>query len=297
MNDASVLPKLSEYHASLITKSPDTTRRYMSGLTRFAQLDIALDESCLERFYLECRSAGLQQATACTNVAGVSSYLRFLVRRGESSISLEQARAALDAVMERSSYPSPEIPQGIEKILDAAVNESLRPHSLRQRRAILRDRALLSMLLRTGLRRSEACRLTRTQGVQDEVTLLGKGKKERVVFIDTYTRDLVAHYQDQRVDTGWSCFARHDRPGEGLPLSPGGVWKIVDHWAKVAGVEAHPHLFRHAFTCDLLNAEVPLSVVQELVGHASPTTTKRIYGRHDRATLRAAMQKVHGRGQ
>src|SRR5207248_2144982 len=94
------------------------------------------------------------------------------------------------------------------------------------------------------------------------------------------------------------AFLRHDRArgkprpgGANYRLSPLSIWRIVKRYAKLAGVRATTHDFRHAKASTLLNRGAQLSEVQDLLGHASPETTKRIYAHYEVSHLREAFDR------
>ena len=153
----------------------------------------------------------------------------------------------------------------------------------------LRDRALLEVLYGTGARISEAVGLdvddvSRLLDVPDGASppglrLLGKGRKERVVPLGSYARAALEAYL-VRARPG---LARH---GPGTPalflnarggrLSRQSAWTILQTVAKRAGITADvsPHTLRHCFATHLLDGGADVRVVQELLGHASVTTTQ-----------------------
>jgi len=232
--------------------------------------------------------------------------LRFAVREGEiSGATLERAVERLRAVRAKPHYRTPRVDNALALIVDyvknsvpALIHDAM-PSD--QRLRLLRDRALLMVLFCTGMRRAEAARLDRRDvddGASKQALITGKGERERVVFFDDDTRAAVAAYVQQRTDAAAPLFVRHHgkardagRGGERLRLSPQSVWKIVRRYAVLVGVPASPHDFRHLKATALLNRGANLSEVQDILGHASPDTTKRIYARYEVRTLRAAFDR------
>jgi integrase/recombinase XerD len=148
----------------------------------------------------------------------------------------------------------------------------------------LRDRALLELLYGTGARISEAVGLA----VDDldlgsaAVRLAGKGGKERVVPVGSYAVRAVEDY----LVRGRPALAANGRSGvrggalflnaRGGPLSRQSAWSILRDAAERAGIDAElsPHTLRHSFATHLLDGGADVRVVQELLGHASVTTTQ-----------------------
>ena len=145
----------------------------------------------------------------------------------------------------------------------------------------LRDRALLELLYGTGARISEAIGLAvddldREVGV---VRLAGKGGKDRVVPVGSYARDAVEAYLVRARPTLAAAGKGTPRlflNARGGPLSRQSAWAVLRAVALRAGVsvEVSPHTLRHSFATHLLEGGADVRVVQELLGHASVTTTQ-----------------------
>ena len=119
-----------------------------------------------------------------------------------------------------------------------------------------------------------------------------------MVFFDDDTREAIRAYVEARHDAYAPLFIRHHgkpknpgRAGERLRLSPQSIWKIVKTYATAVGVPATTHDFRHLKATSLLNRGANLSEVQDILGHASPDTTKRIYAHYETAKLREAFDR------
>jgi integrase/recombinase XerD len=145
----------------------------------------------------------------------------------------------------------------------------------------LRDRALLELLYGTGARISEVVGLDVDDLDLDgaAVRLLGKGGKERVVPVGSFALDAVSAYlvrarpQLAAVGNGRGALFLNARGGR---LSRQSAWTVLRSTAKRAGVRAEvsPHTLRHSFATHLLEGGADVRVVQELLGHASVTTTQ-----------------------
>ncbi len=151
--------------------------------------------------------------------------------------------------------------------------------------AALRDRALLELLYGTGARVSEAVGLD----VDDidlgarSILLTGKGDKQRVVPLGSFAADAIDAYL-VRARPALAVKARAGRGAgpavflnsRGARLSRQSAWQVLQAAAESAGVRAHvsPHTLRHSFATHLLDGGADVRVVQELLGHASVTTTQ-----------------------
>jgi site-specific recombinase XerD len=304
-----------EFERSLGGRSPQTLRTYRTALSRFdeflvsARVDVPsllvvdFEPSVLERYYLWLNTAyGRENRfTVVTYVAGVRAFFRFLARRRMLSPDLpfEAIRDNLREVMGRASYRTPRIDDRLAQIVVSADQSVLPEDAPRLRLELLRDRALLRTLFVTGMRREEVANLDRTDvqnGRARQAIVTGKGNKERLVFFDEPTLVAIRGYLEARADGYRPLFLRHDkgrgRPdvrdplGRRLRLSPQSVWGVVKRYAALAGVPATTHDFRHAKASIMLNRGAKLSEVQDILGHASPETTKRIYAHYETSHLR-----------
>jgi site-specific recombinase XerD len=301
-------------------KSPRTYATYQAGLARFREfLDerdqlgswspASLTPSTLEDFYawLVRRYSRERRATVATYSAGLRGFVRFLARRAllPSGVTYEQMRDNVQQVMGRSSYKTPRIDKRLPVLVTHVLAQPVPPARERggsRRLEVLRDRALMLTLFCTGMRREEVARLDRydvQDGFADRALITGKGEKERVVFFDAPTQAALREYLQARGDSLAPAFLRHDNHrgrsaghgGERWRLSPQSVWAIVKRYAREVGVPATTHHFRHSKASVLLNRGASLSEVQDILGHASPETTKRIYAHYQSQHLRDAFDR------
>lgn len=164
-----------------------------------------------------------------------------------------------------------------------------------------RDRAIIETLYGCGLRVSELCglRLSRISAEEGFIRVVGKGDKERLVPIGAEALHWIGLY------------ARHERShvkvqpkaedlvflnARGGGLSRMSVFNLVKELAVRAGIRKHisPHTFRHSFATHLVEGGADLRAVQEMLGHASITTTE-IYTHLDREYLRSNIMRFHPR--
>jgi site-specific recombinase XerD len=309
-----------QFLASLGGKSPKTYATYQTGLVRFraflasrGELEgwrpEALGPTLLEEFYawLVRRHGRERRATVATYSSAARAFVRFLARRAllSSGVTYEQMRENANQVMARGSYKSPRIDRRLPVLVTSLMSLPLPGPAERggvRRLELLRDQALMLTLFCTGMRRAEVARLDRfdvEDGWGDHALITGKGEKERVVFFDAPTQAAIQAYLLARADTLAPLFLRHDNRrgkaaghgGEHWRLSPQSVWAIVKRYARLVGVPATTHHFRHSKASVLLNRGASLSEVQDILGHASPETTKRIYAHYQTQHLRDAFDR------
>jgi len=157
-----------------------------------------------------------------------------------------------------------------------------------------RDQAVLTLLYGCGLRISEALSLTRADApIPESLRITGKGSKTRIVPVLPAVRDAVEEYL-RAVPFGLAPDEPLFRARRGGPLSPRHVQATVQHLRSRLGLPASatPHALRHSFATHLLGAGADLRSIQELLGHASLSTTQR-YTQVDAAALLSAYAKAH----
>jgi integrase/recombinase XerD len=164
-----------------------------------------------------------------------------------------------------------------------------------------RDRAMLEMLYGCGLRVSELCglRISRLHFADGFIRVVGKGDKERLVPIGEATIHHVELYRrEERVHLPVQAKAEDILflNARGAMLSRVWVFKLVKALAVKAGISKtiSPHTFRHSFATHLVEGGADLRAVQEMLGHASITTTE-IYTHLDREYLRSNILRFHPR--
>jgi integrase/recombinase XerD len=166
----------------------------------------------------------------------------------------------------------------------------------------LRDRALLELFYSSGLRVSELAALMLQQIDLEHgfIRVFGKGSKERVVPVGGKARDALTTYLLSgrphlvKAKTGSQFFLNH----RGGALSRVALWMIVKQHAKRAGIAKNvkPHALRHSFATHLLTGGADLRAIQEMLGHASISTTQ-IYTAVEPQRLLDQHEKFHPRNR
>jgi integrase/recombinase XerD len=232
----------------------------------------------------------VKASSAARALVAVRGLHRFAVREG--LVPVDVSREVRPPVLPRS-LPKAITVQQVEDLLEAAGFD--------QTPRALRDRALLEVLYGTGARISEAVGLD----VDDldlengSVRLYGKGSKERVVPVGSFARAAVSAYLVRARPTlagggrGTAALFLNARGGR---LSRQSAWTVLRAAAEKAGLTAavSPHTLRHSFATHLLDGGADVRVVQELLGHASVTTTQ-IYTLVTVDSLREVYAAAHPR--
>ena len=150
-----------------------------------------------------------------------------------------------------------------------------------------RDKAIMEMLYSTGMRVAElaALNLDRINFETGMIRVMGKGSKERLVPVGTVARDKLKSYLPERESAVLARVSRGQKAekdavflnGRGGRLTVRSIERLVGHYASRAGITARvtPHALRHSFATHLLEMGADLRSVQELLGHASLSTTQK----------------------
>jgi len=238
------------------------------------------------------RADGIGGRSLMRALAGVRSFARFLERNGKGTVA---ALAAVRAPKIPKTLPKPLAVTEAKRVVetDARAGEERAPWIL------ARDAAVLALLYGSGLRISEALSLKRQDvpqpGAGDAITVIGKGNKQRMVPVLQPVLRLVADYV---------ALCPYDLPGagplfvgaKGGPLSPRIVQLTMARLRGALGLAetATPHALRHSFATHLLARGGDLRAIQELLGHASLSTTQ-IYTAVDVERLLEVYRNAHPR--
>jgi integrase/recombinase XerD len=220
----------------------------------------------------ELRAAGLSPASAARAVSAVRGLHRFAAREG---------LAAADIAREVKP-PAP--PKRLPKALD--VDQVMRLLAVPGEDPLgVRDKALLEFLYGTGARISEAvgADVDDLDLAEETATLHGKGGRTRLVPVGSYARAALDAYlvrSRPALAAGGRGTPKVFLNARGGPLSRQSAWTILHRAAATAGLPidgphaVSPHTLRHSYATHLLDGGADVRVVQELLGHASVTTTQ-----------------------
>ena len=268
---------LNKFHEFLIGKNQDVTTAQSADITEFLQ---------------GLRISGLGESSIARHAVAIRSLFAFLAKdQGITNIAKEVI--------------PPRIPKRLPKALSITEVESLIA-SCSDDLSGLRDRALLETLYATGGRVSEIVQLNvgdiaRSESETTTVRVRGKGGKERLVPLGRFAQQAL----DQYLTRARPTFIKNHREEalflsekQGNRLSRQSAWSIVSQAATRAGLEKviSPHALRHSFATHLIDGGADIRVVQELLGHASVTTTQ-IYTLVTIDKLRESYASAHPRSR
>ena len=244
----------------------------------------------IRAFMAARRAEGLGSRSLMRVLAGARSFARYLERNGKGKVG---ALAAVRAPKLAKTLPKPLSVSAAKRMTDTDT----RAGETREPWVLARDAAVLALLYGAGLRISEALGLTRKHlaGAVDALTVTGKGNKTRMVPLLPQVAKLIADYValcpfQTAPDGPLFVGAR------GGPLSPRIVQLTMARLRGALGLpdSATPHALRHSFATHLLARGGDLRAIQELLGHASLSTTQ-IYTAVDAERLLDVYASTHPR--
>jgi integrase/recombinase XerC len=270
-----------------------TLRNYahaIGALLRFLeQNDLqSLEPAQVRRLAAMLHAKGLSPRTLALTLSAWRGFYRWLARhRGFGANPVLGIRAP------KASRPLP-------KALSVESTEQLLTAGGENTPSTIRDRAMFELLYSSGLRLGELVALNVGDGRLDlrqgEVTVTGKGSKTRTVPVGAKAREALAA----------RLAARQAAPGEkalfigarGRRISPGTVGARLRQWARRRGLHerVHPHMLRHSFASHVLQSSQDLRAVQEMLGHASISTTQ-VYTHLDYQALAKVYDAAHPRAK
>ena len=260
-------------------------RPTLSELARLTPQDV-------RAFMAARRGGGIGGRSLMRALAGVRSFARFLERNGKGKVG---ALAAVRAPKVPKTLPKPLAIVSAKRVTDADE----RAGEDREQWILARDAAVLALLYGSGLRISEALGLARydvpAPGQGDAITVTGKGNKQRMVPLLPQVSQSIAYY---------ISLCPYDLPADGPlfigarggPLSPRIVQLVMERLRVALSLpdSATPHALRHSFATHLLARGGDLRSIQELLGHASLSTTQ-IYTAVDTERLLEVYRNTHPR--
>lgn len=246
----------------------------------------AVSTQDVERYIAFLDDSGESARSKARRLASIHELHRFAL--GEHMIS-NDVSARVKAPKSAETLPDVLTVDEVERLLDAIPVSQNRPVAgnspeTPDNPVMLRDKALLEFLYATGARVSEACSANLDDVDLDEkiARLMGKGSKQRLVPVGSYACEAIARYlRGGRPQLELKAKGSAERRAlflnkRGKRLSRQSVWEIIREAGERAhiGKPLHPHTLRHSFATHLIQGGADVRTVQELLGHASVTTTQ-----------------------
>ncbi len=305
-------------------RSAATVRTYQNGLTHFVQhlreqfdcpmpeddagplTPLGVDANRLRilhfnEFLPYLGDLDIERPSLRVYITSTKYFLRWLIRKEIIKVSFEEVYNFEENARDwtRKLNYEPRMPKvgAAEKML-AAIDLLPESSPIRER-----DRALIHFLYCTGCRNAEAAglKIRDIDIKKGTARVTGKGDKTRPVFLNQATLQALADYWTARKNRSPNAYAfmAHDKGTRGRStkgVTTMTIRRIVDKVSALAGLdrfEFTPHSFRHAFATRMLRETGNLALVQDLLGHADPKTT-RVYAAISEEDLKAAHQRVYG---
>jgi site-specific recombinase XerD len=298
----------ADWSAALQAFDQDLVRRAVAPATRTAY---ATDAQQFTEW-----ASGRSLLPEATSVRDLRRYLALLAERGNTASTITRKLAALRALFRvvmdsgrRQDNPaellsSPRKPRRLPRVLKPAEVGALLDGIPADGLLELRDRALFELAYSSGLRAQElvSLELDSLDFDAETVRVQGKGEKTRLVPVGEHARRALERYlaaaRPRLVlqDGDPALFVSKS----GRRLSTSDVRRRLHNWARRAAlttpavIDAHPHALRHSFATHLLEGGADLRAIQELLGHASISTTQ-VYTRVESSRLRSAYARAHPR--
>ena len=270
--------------------------QYESYLVSAKSTSRAVKPAQIEKYISQLRSNERAPKSIARQFAAIRMFHRFMLDEGLRS---DNPTSFIDGVKVPSGIPKALSEQEVELLLNAVTGvDSL----------AVRDRALLEFLYATGARVSEACGLSMSDvDMESNVArVFGKGSKERIVPFGRHAKEaletwLGAGGRPMLCPQQWAKRDHADAVflgARGTRLSRQAAWGIVRKYAMLAGIksELSPHVLRHSCATHMLVHGADLRIVQELLGHASVSTTQ-VYTKVDNEVLFEMYRESHPRAR
>lgn len=258
----------------------------------------------------------LKKNTQNYHLIALRSFFKYLAKRDIASLSAEKIELMKMPDREVTFLESSDLDRLLEAPLKGVGATKLSPENKKIASIVLvkmRDKAILELLFSTGLRVSELVKLKKDDInlKREEFTVLGKGRKSRVVFLSEQARHWLKKYLEARVDMNPYMFVPHDKRSGNVkklsstkknaqdePLTARSVERAVQKYARQAGITkpVTPHTLRHSYATDLLYNGADIRSVQSMLGHSSITTTQ-IYTHITDRELLNIHKKFHGKNR
>ena len=273
--------------------SDNTVESYMRDILQFSSYCTSVnlndtasaDKHFLEKYTEKLRSIGKSEATISRITASLRCYYRFLL---SEKIVNENPADKVTAKKTEKKLPGILTANEIMKLL--AQTDGIDSKSIR-------DKAMLELLYATGIKVSELIELTLSDiNLQIGILSLNNGKKERIIPIYPAAVKSIANYLEN-VRPAIVLEGETDRiftNMTGKNLSRQGFWKIIKHYAELAGInkDITPHTLRHSFAAHLLENGAKLSDIKEMLGHSDISSTQ-VYAKLMKSKYTSAYAKYH----
>jgi len=270
------------YNFDLIKLSEFTQNQNLKSLKN-------LNEKNILRFVYLLKELGLSPKTRSRFISTIRTFFKYLISNGKISIDPSE------------NLELPKLEKHLPETLSFIQIDKILTNIDTNKKAGIRDRAIIETMYACGIRVSELLNLTINNILEEHniIRVFGKGKKERLVPIGKEALHWINNYLiNERtifydINKSSNTLFLNQRGGK---LSRMGLWKIVQKHSQIVAseVKVHPHLFRHSFATHLIEGGADLRAIQEMLGHSDISTTQ-IYTHIDKEFIKEVHKSFHPR--
>ena len=290
-----MIDKFLEYIQQEKRYSPNTITSYRKDLEDF--LSFLMDREGLEElqkaekkmvrnFIVFLSEKGLTKRSINRKISTLKSFYAFLQRISLINVSPVEGLSTLKFYPEKQIPFSKEEMQDLSVILDSGEVELL-------------DRLIIEVLYQTGMRRAELCNLLleNVHFYRNEITVIGKGNKQRIVPISPVLMQELKVYNDEYRKPNPDVDLYFFVTPKGKKITEKFVYLLVTRYLSAVSSKKKrsPHILRHSFATHILNNGAEISKVKKMMGHASLSSTQ-VYTNADIEQLKNIFNKTHPRG-
>ena len=290
-----MIDKFLEYIQQEKRYSPNTITSYRKDLEDF--LSFLMDREGLEElqkaekkmvrnFIVFLSEKGLTKRSINRKISTLKSFYAFLQRISLISVS------PVEGISTLKFYPEKQIPFSKEEMHDLSA-------FLDRGEVELLDRLIIEVLYQTGMRRAELCNLLleNVHFYRNEITVIGKGNKQRIVPISPVLMQELKVYNDEYRKPNLDADLYFFVTPKGKKITEKFVYLLVTRYLSAVSSKRKrsPHILRHSFATHILNNGAEISKVKKMMGHASLSSTQ-VYTNAGIEQLKNIFNKTHPRG-
>ena len=290
-----MIDKFLEYIQQEKRYSPNTITSYRKDLEDF--LFFLMDREGMEElqkaekkmvrnFIVFLSEKGLTKRSINRKISTLKSFYAFLQRISLISVSPVEGLSTI------KFYPEKQIPFSKEEMQDLSV-------ILENGEVELLDRLIIEVLYQTGMRRAELCNLLleNVHFYRNEITVIGKGNKQRIVPVSPILMKELKVYNDEHRKPNSDADLYFFVTPKGKKITEKFVYLLVTRYLSAVSSKKKrsPHILRHSFATHILNNGAEISKVKKMMGHASLSSTQ-VYTNADIEQLKNIFNKTHPRG-
>jgi tyrosine recombinase xerC len=290
-----MIDKFLEYIQQEKRYSPNTITSYRKDLEDF--LSFLMDREGLEElqkaekkmvrnFIVFLSEKGLTKRSINRKISTLKSFYAFLQRISLIGVS------PVEGISTLKFYPEKQIPFSKEEMQELTV-------ILESGQVELLDRLIIEVLYQTGMRRAELCDLLleNVHFYRNEITVIGKGNKQRIVPVSPILMKELKVYNDEYRKPNPDVDLYFFVTPKGKKITEKFVYLLVTRYLSAVSSKRKrsPHILRHSFATHILNNGAEISKVKKMMGHASLSSTQ-VYTNADIEQLKNIFNKAHPRG-